>query len=87
MTHDDFLQSDNHRLIATFPLSGRTFDAYSVWIVDEAEFTEHYAVCDNHGYCIRAGLGDFQSALNLCLRNCGWGVRAHEATEIELAYR
>ncbi len=80
---DNFAHSASHRLVATFPLSGRTADAYTVWIFMEGTKSERYAVCDNYGHNFAAP-ARFDEALNLCLRNCGWGVRAHPATDKEL---
>lgn len=82
---EDFASSPHHRLVATFPLSGRRNDAYTVWIHQEGTHSERYAVCDHYGFNFAAP-ARFDEALNLCLRNCGWGVRAHPATEKELSY-
>jgi len=81
----DFRIAPSHRLVATFPLSGRPEDAYTVWIFNEGQSNEAYAVCDHYGFNFAAPRR-FEQALNLCLRNTGWAVRAHQATEEELTY-
>lgn len=80
---DNFRVDANYRLVAAFPLSGRLSDAYTIWIVNEGP-SELYAVCDHYGFNFGA-TRTMHEALNLCLRNTGWAVRAHRATEKELS--
>jgi hypothetical protein len=80
--YQNFCHSPSHRLVATFPLSGRTSDAYTVWIFMEGTPSERYAVCDNYGHNF-AGPATMSEALDLCLRNCGWGLRTRLADREE----
>lgn len=83
-THEqDFAINPDYRLVATFPLSGRRSDAYTVWIVNEGP-SELYAVCDHYGFNF-AATRTFGEALDLCLRNGGWAWRTRPATERDYA--
>ena len=76
-THPDY------RLVAVLPLNGQIGNAYTVWIWHEGQTDERYPVCDHYGFNFAAP-STMHEALNYCLRNTGWAVRAHHATEEEL---
>jgi hypothetical protein len=77
MTHAEMFAEtpDYWRLVAVFPLNGRTSDAYTIWHHAHSDGTDIYAVCDNHGFNY-AMSRTFGAALDHCTRNCGWGELA-----------
>ena len=80
-THaDNFRVDPNFRLVATFPLNGHAPTAYTVWEYEGSK----YAVCDIYGFNF-ACVDSMREALDLCLRNCGWGLRTRLATSRDYA--
>jgi hypothetical protein len=84
-THaDNFRIDPDFRLVATFPLNGNVLDQYTIWQTRTPTGGEMYAICDDYGFNF-GSTRTMREALNLCLRNCGWGLVTRTATKKDYA--